>query len=417
MTLLKKTKSQLITEVKKLQSKNEFLNKKSPQTKNKPWASVFEYSANTMAVIDKQLTIIDINKRSQRKAIGRKAYDFNPKDFKIVKKAIEKVFKTAKTQVYTVESLSLTGKVIYNSCKATPIFEKGKVVFVIVEATDITKEIEALNFLKQSEGKFKMLADNSIDVVYRFKILPKPKYEYVSPSVTAVSGYTPKEFYADSYLGFKIVHPDDAYLLNNSGKILKKNNKRKSIKEPRIILRWIKKDGNIIWTETRNTHIFDSSGKFIAIEGISRDITQQKENEEKLKESERTLSTLMNNLRGMAYRCDYDDKWTMRFISQGFLQLTGYPPKKFIHNRQSAFADIIHPEDRSLGIDKIKYAIANQVPFEIEYRIITKKKEIKWVWEKGEGVFSKENGKLLFLEGFITDVNDKKQYELEITQS
>ena len=144
--------------------------------------------------------------------------------------------------------------------------------------------------------------------------------------------------------------------------------------------------------------------------------TERKQYEFSLRESERTLSTLMNNLPGMAYRCDNDEKWTMRFVSKGFKELTGYNPKDIINNKKRAFSDIIHPKDRSLGKDEIRKALEKQAPFEIEYRIITANGDAKWVWEKGEGVFS-DDGKLLFLEGFITDIDDKKQFELELKRS
>jgi len=294
-----KTKTQLIAEVKKLQRKIKLLHQKSPSKKqtisktDKPWSSLFKHSGNLVAIIDKKLTIVDINKSNRKKAIGQKAYySVTGESKKVVKKAIEKVFKTAKTQGYVVSSNALLGELVYVSCKATPIIDNGKVINVVVEATDITKEVEAQNSLKQSEEKFKMLAENAFDLIYRYSIFPTNKYEYVSSSAYAITGYKPKDFYADPLLGFKMVHPNDRHLLGDFEKFLKRNTSK--INGPTLILRWVKKNGAVIWTETRNKPIFNISGKLIAVEGISRDITQQKQYEQELTQSRENYKSVID---------------------------------------------------------------------------------------------------------------------------
>ena len=76
-----------------------------------------------------------------------------------------------------------------------------------------------------------------------------------------------------------------------------------------------------------------------------QDITEQKVAEEALQERERELSTLMDNLPGIAYRCENDRNWTMRFISQGCLKITGYQPEELIDNAEISYASLIHPDD------------------------------------------------------------------------
>ncbi len=135
--------------------------------------------------------------------------------------------------------------------------------------------------------------------------------------------------------------------------------------------------------------------------------------EEALHESERRLATLLANLPGMAYRCRNDRNWTMEFVSQGCSGLTGYLPEELIENRNFAYGALILGEDRDRVWNHIQSYLEHQRPFQIEYRIRTRAGQIRWVWEYGRGVFSRD-GRLLALEGLVTDVSERKQAEEEL---
>ena len=141
------------------------------------------------------------------------------------------------------------------------------------------------------------------------------------------------------------------------------------------------------------------------------DLTERKKRMELVSETKRQFSTLMGNLPGIVYRCRNDEHWTMEFISDGCTELTGYPPEDIIMNKVVSFHDLIIKEDqypvKNLVLEHIKIS----QPYTLEYRITTADKKIKWVWEKGRGVFDSQ-GTLLHLEGFITDITEQKHSEL-----
>ena len=124
------------------------------------------------------------------------------------------------------------------------------------------------NALRQSEERYRRLAENAPDVIYRYRVLPTFGFEYVSPACTAVIGYTPEEYYADPELGFKHIHPDDRSALEQSAT-------EEALHRP-VVLRWIRKDGAIIWIEQHNVPVYDDQGNLIALEGIARDITERR---------------------------------------------------------------------------------------------------------------------------------------------
>ena len=150
--------------------------------------------------------------------------------------------------------------------------------------------------------------------------------------------------------------------------------------------------------------------------GSFLDITERKQAENDLLESERKLSTLMGNLPGISYRCLNDKNWTMEFISKGCFDLTGYKSFDLIGNRTISYNALIHPGDRGSVWANIQEAMAARRSFLLEYRIQTATGEQKWVWEQGVGVFSKA-GDLLGLEGLIIDITDRKRVEEALQES
>ncbi len=135
-----------------------------------------------------------------------------------------------------------------------------------------------------------------------------------------------------------------------------------------------------------------------------------------LKESQRKLKTLMANLPGMAYRCKNDPGWSMLFISDGCFEITGYRASELIEGSSISYGELIHPEDRNLVWDNIQLALSKNEPYTLSYRIRNRDGGIHWVWEKGRAI-SDEDGNILALEGFATDITERKQMEEMMIQS
>ena len=81
-------------------------------------------------------------------------------------------------------------------------------------------------------------------------------------------------------------------------------------------------------------------------------------------------------------------------------------------NRKVLFGNLVHPDDRQFVWDTVQAALQARKPFELNHRIRTATGAEKWVWERGQGIFSTK-GELLALEGFITDITPQHQAEIE----
>lgn len=121
-------------------------------------------------------------------------------------------------------------------------------------------------------------------------------------------------------------------------------------------------------------------------------------------------SMLLANLPGAAYRCKFDENYTMDYISDKIFDISGYPPTDFIANAKRTYNSIIHPDDVELCRKSIAESCRLSDTFEMEYRIIDNRGEIVWVKENGKCIFDTE-GRLEFLDGIIMDISVRKAAE------
>jgi PAS domain S-box-containing protein len=144
---------------------------------------------------------------------------------------------------------------------------------------------------------------------------------------------------------------------------------------------------------------------------LERGLHKKTRAEEALQETQRQLTTLIQNLPGIVYRCKNDAEWTMEFVSDKCYQITGYKPSDIINNSTIAYSELIHPQDKLKIWDQVQKAVEQRKPFQLVYRIKTASGYEKWVWEEGTGIFSEKDDELIALEGFITDITEQKIIE------
>lgn len=109
------------------------------------------------------------------------------------------------------------------------------------------------------------LLERCPDIVWRYRVVPDRGFDYVSPSVFALTGYTPADHYADPDLGRRIVHPDDAPKLEAL--------MRYAEDVPAVTLRWRHREGRVLVTQHRITVERDEKGEVVALEGVGRPVT------------------------------------------------------------------------------------------------------------------------------------------------
>lgn len=173
-----------------------------------------------------------------------------------------------------------------------------------------------------------------------------------------------------------------------------------------IDLRLISLSGTSRWFRLRAKSSSNSAGERSSAIGTITDIQDIKDAEAISAANKRATHALLNHIPGMVYRCRHDRSWKFEFVSEGCIDVTGYDALELLHDSSITYNHIIHPSDRNAVWESINQQIINDEKFNIIYRIVTRKGNVKLVQEHGRGVFS-STGELLALEGFITEIPEQ----------
>ena len=200
---------------------------------------------------------------------------------------------------------------------------------LVISLVDYTEQRQAEIALKESEGRFHMLAENARDMIYRMT-LPDGKYEYVSPASIDITGFTPEEIYQDVTNIQKCIHPDfQEYLGQQWIKMLQ------GIVPPFYEYKIINKKGEEKWLSQRNVLILDESGLPKAIEGIVTDITRYKQTEEELRNSETKYRLLTESMQDVVWILDTSTMY-FTYVSPSVKKLRGFTPEEVIFESVAA---------------------------------------------------------------------------------
>lgn len=165
--------------------------------------------------------------------------------------------------------------------------------------------------LTNKETQYRLLAENAVDIIYSYQMLPERKIQYISPSVLAVTGYTSEEYYTNNQLILDLIHLDDQLSFKDFI-----TNLPYSIELP-LTLRLVRKDNTILWIEQKCAPIYDEKGHLVALQGIIRDITLRKKLEQMS-----SLFDRMNMVGSMAATVAHEIRNPMTTV-RGYLQVMG----------------------------------------------------------------------------------------------
>ncbi|WP_294960964.1 PAS domain S-box protein [Sulfurimonas sp.] len=342
--------------------------------------------------------------RPKDEIIGKNDYDLFEKD-------IADFFRMHDTNMFTDNKTKSNyewitypdGSQVYLLTTKSPLLDSNaKVYGLVANSIDMTEQEYTLERLKEAQSLAK-LGSWEYNIQEDELIATQELYN--------IYGITDLNMQLKKDILYKQYHPEDIEPAEADFQY-SLHSKDTNISHNRIIK---KTDGEIRDLEHRwNTEYKNDIA--VKTKGTTQDITEIKEAEKILAESNRQLSSFMDNLPGMAYRCKKDNRWSMEFVSEGCLNLTGYKPLDIINNNKINFSKIMNPDDYQRVWQEIKGTLKDRKSFELEYRIITSLGETKWVWEHGIGIYDEDNN-VIALEGVIIDNEARKRAEQELIVS
>ncbi|NPE28378.1 PAS domain S-box protein [Methanococcoides sp. SA1] len=348
-------------------------------------------------------SVLDVTGYSVDEVIGSNlSMFFTPEEFDLVINLVSSEKCTKGEGVYfetnlickdgTLLPIEIAGKIIFDE-KQLPICIQGR-------TRDISAHVEAKNALLERENRFRSLFENSNDAVFIHTF--DGTILDVNNKACDTLGYS-KDLLKTKNIRFLRPDGSDYEVKKRIDNVIEKISSR-------FESHFKKADGSIIDVEI-SVSVIDKDKKII--QGIVRDITERKNAEKELQEKEKRFETLVANIPGVTYRCKYDADYTMEYISKEITAITGYPASNLIGNAVRTYYSLIHPEDVEIVANAIDTVLTKDRPyFTLEYRVLDSQGNVHHVSERGRGIF--ENGELMFFDGIIFDITDKKEMDQKV---
>lgn len=287
-----------------------------------------------------------------------------------------------------------------------PTCVDGYCKYFVALFEDITESRKIYNALIRTEEKWKAFILNS---PYLFvQTSPNGQIVYTSPAIEQLLGYQEEELLGRHIA--ELIHPNN---FNEFELAFQLWINQVQPKNPGIECWWRAKSGKWISLYSQGQS-FPSTLEINGVVITGYNITDRKYLEAELKASQEKLQSLILNIPGAVFRCD--TTYTMKYLSNGINAITGYPASSFLNNQAISYLSIIHPDDISIITDSLIQSVLDRYRRPIEYRIIDVNGCIHWISEHKQGVFDSQ-GNLLWLDGVLLDVSDRKRAEARCKQT
>ncbi|MBN1195664.1 MAG: PAS domain S-box protein [Methanomicrobiaceae archaeon] len=229
---------------------------------------------------------------------------------------------------------------------------------------DVSERKKAEKAMRESEAKYRLLADHVYDVFWTADMDMRPTY--FSPSVTTLRGLSPEEALAEP-IRDALTPASYRTLMQKREEGLPAMLERGMIQEYQAMeLEFYKKDGSTVWTETVISPTYDHHKNPSGVVGVMRDITERKKAEALLRKSEEKFRAIVETSPDMIWEVDVQG--TFRYISPRIQAIMGYTPEETIGRK---IYDLVPDQKRSSTRDIWAGAISSEgpiPPFEVPAR-------------------------------------------------
>ncbi|MCG8636298.1 MAG: PAS domain S-box protein [Desulfobacterales bacterium] len=276
------------------------------------------------------------------------------------------------------------------------IEQDGKLVGTISIGIDITKRKRAEKLLKESEEKYKEIIDGTPDIRYRTDLAGN--IIFISKAVQRLTGYSVEEITGNNITRLYL-YPKER------NKILAILKEKGVLSDHEVRLK--RKGGSFWWAASNSQLLKDQKGNVIGVEGIIRDITRRKVAENSLKKNEERLRLALEGTNTGLY--EWYPETDETYFSPTFFTMLGYEPDMFAQNYQT-WADLLHPEDRSIAEKFVKNVNDEQMDFfEHRFRMRLKGGGYRWILSIGSVVRRGKKGQNRRIIGIHVDITDRKK--------
>lgn len=380
---------------------------------------IFLYSPELIALVDADERFLMVS-RSVAELIGKTEEEIegmamhafvDVQTSSLFRKRLHQV-RTGRKPITIKDRLFRKKQEYFYSTTLFPLFDENNAVYAVCGiAKDITDEHLAKEALRQSEEKFRILAENAADVIWVMDETLS-RFTYVSPAITRITGFTQEEF--PELPWEKWLPPESVSLIGKMIRI-RREKEEKGINDDatqKVEYEYLTKEGKQVPVEATTRAIRDSGGRFLGIIGITRDISARKEMENRIRESRDRLEAVIE--------CTNDGVWEYHvetgknIVSPRWGEMLGYARDE-IDPTIDFWKNLIHPDDREEALTRVIDHITGKTDYyQSEFRMKTRNGDWKWIYSRGKTVEMDENELPVRLMGVHTDISRIKEAEAAV---
>ncbi|MFA6232930.1 MAG: PAS domain S-box protein [Bacteroidota bacterium] len=293
------------------------------------------------------------------------------------------------------------GKVVEYDASGAPLRVAGTYL-------DLTIRKYAEIALEDSEKKFRLLAENSSDIIWT--VNAEFELTFVSPSVEFVLGYSAEEIMRQDF--FDVL--EENFRKANRGAFVEfmqtahlRPSQDRTLREEVPFLR---KDGSVLWVEVVATPILDRAGNLVSIHGNSRDIHHRRIAQLGLAESEEKYRLLVQNQTDLVIKVDLDGRF--QFVSPSYCRMFGKTEDELL---QQTFFPMVHEDDRLTTLEAMKTLFEPPYTSYMEQRALTRD-GWRWLGWQDTAVLN-EKGEVVEIIGVGRDVTERRMAERALIES
>ncbi|MFW5645348.1 MAG: PAS domain S-box protein, partial [Bacteroidota bacterium] len=322
------------------------------------------------------------------------AEGFHSEDLKIIQSGEPKI---------SEELFPSMNGVSWHETLRIPIVEKGEIKGVMAFSKDISQRKQKEKALKESEEKFRELAENTTD---SFILSSGKEILYVNPAFEQVYGYSRKDILDQPYLYEQWIHPADRKRITA---VLESENYKSTYifnEQYRII----KKDGSVSWIWNRSFPVWNDKGEVYRIVSVAANISEIKQLEEDLRKSQTQLQAILDNVPHLAWLKGVDEKYIS--VNRPFCEFFRLLPEEIIGKTDY---DICPKKVADDYTRKDKLVISTKQSR--QFYEVEKKNSMKRYSETFKTPVLNDEGEVIGIAGISRDITDQKLAEKALIKS
>nr|WP_319372765.1 PAS domain S-box protein [uncultured Methanobacterium sp.] len=370
-------------------------------------SAIVESSAESIIGMDLKGNVLSWNKGAERtygykarEIIGKSGSIIFPKASDELTHILKIIGGGEKIDHYETQRVTKAGEIIDVSLTVSPIKDRaGTIIGLSAVARDITQEKAAEKALGRSEAQLSMITTNMADIICQAS--KDGQYIYVSPSVKSVLGLEPPELVGKSI--FDRIHPDDQSRVTSC---IKEGIRKCIIRT--VQYRYMNADGSYVWLATKGTPISDE-GVVTGFICNSRDITQQKNAEDALRDSEEKYRTLIESAKDPISL--YDENGIFLMANKSGAHSMGKEPADLLGR---SLRDFFPPEIAKKQIELIREVIRTEEGLDEEMFVPYGKDQ--WFSTSLQPLYGPDN-RIHSVQVISRDITDIKETQIKLEQA